>query len=85
MASFRVIGEPEQVSTRCIAPSDLPTVRETAMPGRNDDHRPVPKRTWRHARYGDTPEMPEKDAPQDRTFSEENDAVKSGDQRPQKP
>ena len=54
------------------------------MEERNHINRPVPKRTWRHARYGDAPEMPEKDAPQDRAFSEEDDAVKSGDQRPQK-
>jgi hypothetical protein len=47
--------------------------------------RPVTKRSWRHARYGDAPERAEGNAAQDRTFSEAADAVKSGDLRPEKP
>ncbi|MGE4063013.1 MAG: hypothetical protein AB7E79_06555 [Rhodospirillaceae bacterium] len=60
----------------------------TRPPLHRDAHesdRPVPKRTWRHARYGDAPEAPPNDAPQDKTFSEEDDAAASGDVRPHKP
>jgi hypothetical protein len=52
--------------------------------GPPDADRPVPRRTWRHARYGDPPERAVSGAPQDKTFSEEDDAAATGDIRPHK-
>lgn len=40
--------------------------------------RPVPKRTWRHARYGDAPE-PALPGDKAATFSESDDAARTGD------
>lgn len=48
------------------------------------DDRPVPRRSVKHARYGDRPEQPVPGAPQDKTFSEQADAEATGDARPKK-
>jgi hypothetical protein len=49
-----------------------------------ESDRPVPRRTWWHARYGDPPAPAEPGTPQDMTFSEEDDAARTGDERPRK-
>jgi hypothetical protein len=62
-----------------------PTV--TRPPLHRDAHesdRPVPKRIWRHARYGDAPD-PAAPGSQRKTFSEQADAERTGDARPDKP
>jgi hypothetical protein len=54
----------------------------TRPPLHRDAHeadRPTPKRTWRHARYGDAPAPVPPGAPQDKTFSEGEDAAATGD------
>jgi hypothetical protein len=59
----------------------------TRPPLHRDAHeadRPIPKRTWRHARYGDAPDPVFPGAPQDETFSEDEDAAATGDTRPHK-
>lgn len=48
------------------------------------ESRPVPKRTWRHARYGDAPDPPAAGVRRT-TFSEEADAEATGDAKPRKP
>jgi hypothetical protein len=76
----------EKISTTGTRP---PLHRDPRATGRvfedlREADRPVPRRTWRHARYGDPPEAVRPGASQDRTFSEEEDAAASGDARPHK-
>lgn len=55
---------------------------------REEADRPVPKRTWHHARYGDAPERAapgvSSGVPQDKIFSEQKDAEATGDARTRK-
>jgi hypothetical protein len=46
----------------------------------SENKRPVPQRSWRHARYGDAPDPP-RPGPHDQTFSEQADAERTGDAR----
>lgn len=46
--------------------------------------RPVPRRTWRHARYGDAPDPATPGVTQDQTFSEQDHAEATGDAAPER-